>query len=342
MTIVRYQQQSVELSAGETVLDALLKQGIKVPFSCRNGVCQTCLMRAIEGKPPGESQQGINPVLRLRGHFLACVCRPTEDLTVTLPAEGEATLTAMVSDLKPLTADVLRVELSVGEPFDYRAGQFLTLLKDDSLGRSYSLASVPGLNTHLELHIRRLPGGRISGWVHDELRVGQEVTIRGPGGNCFYLPGQPEQPLLLIGTGSGLAPLYGILRDALWQGHTGLIRLYHGSRSTEGLYLKNELRELAGLHSNLEYIPCLSGEEVPDGHVPGRADDFALTENTDLKGWRVFLCGHPDMVQQAQIRAYLAGASFQEIHADAFHVERHSSDKSEPDPDEGTQSSDLP
>jgi len=338
VTRVRYQDQTIELVPDQTVLDALLAQGIEVPFSCRNGTCQTCLMRATEGNPPEESQKDLSPALKLRNHFMACVCRPTEDLTVTLPAEGEATLTAVVSHLEPLNADILCVDLLVDAPFDYRAGQFLTLLKADSLGRSYSLASVPGLNTHLELHIRRLPEGRISGWVHDELRVGQEVTIRGPGGNCFYLPGQPEQPLLLIGTGSGLAPLYGILRDALRQGHTGLIRLYHGSRSAEGLYLKNELRELAGLHPNLEYIPCLSGEAVPEGHAPGRADDFALTENTDLKGWRVFLCGHPDMVQQAQIRAYLAGASLQEIHADAFHVERHPFDKSEPGPDEGTQS----
>ena len=325
MTRVRYQNQTLELAPDQTVLDALLEQGIEVPFSCRNGVCQTCLMRATEGNPPEESQKDLSPALKLRNHFMACACRPTEDLTVSLPAEGEATLTAVVSHLEPLNADILRVDLMVDAPFDYRAGQFLTLFKDDSLGRSYSLGSVPELDDHLELHVRRLPDGRVSGWVHDELCLGQEVRVRGPGGHCFYLPGQAEQPLLLIGTGSGLAPLYGILRDALQQGHTGPIRLYHGSRSAEGLYLQGKLREMAGQHANLEYVPCLSGADIPDDHTPGRADDVALTGNPDLKGWRVYLCGHPDMVQQAQMRAYLAGASLQEIHADAFHVERPSS-----------------
>ena len=321
MATIRYRDDRCELAPGQTVLDALLERGHDIPNSCRNGVCQTCLMRAVEGNPPADSQKDLGPALRLRGHFLACVCRPDEDLTVALPAEGETTLTAVVRRLEPLNADILRVDLTLDAPFDYRAGQFLNLMKDATLGRSYSLASVPGLDEHLELHVRRLPDGRVSGWIHDELRVGQTVPVRGPGGNCFYVPGQPEQPLLLIGTGSGLAPLYGILRDALRQGHAGPIRLFHGSRSADGLYLTGELRELARTHAQFDYVPCVSGPDVPARHAAGRVHDVALTDTPDLKGWRVFLCGHPDMVQQAQMRAYLAGASLTDIHADAFTVD---------------------
>jgi NAD(P)H-flavin reductase/ferredoxin len=315
---IRYRDDRCELAPGQSVLDALLERGYDIPHSCRNGTCQTCLMRATEGNPPEESQKDLSPTLRLRSHFLACVCRPDEDLTVSVPAEGESTLTAVVRRLEPLNADILRVELAVDEPFDYRAGQFLNLFMDEMLGRSYSLASVPELDEYLELHVRRLPDGRVSGWIHDELRVGQTLAVRGPGGNCFYVPGQPEQPLLLIGTGSGLAPLYGILRDALRHGHTGPIRLFHGSRSADGLYLTGELRELARTHAQFDYVPCVSGPEVPSQHATGRVHDVALTDTPDLKGWRVYLCGHPDMVQQAQMRAYIAGASLTDIHADAF------------------------
>jgi len=317
---IRYRDDRCELAPGQSVLDALMERGHDIPHSCRNGTCQTCLMRATEGNPPEESQKDLSPTLRLRSHFLACVCRPDEDLTVALPAEGETRLTAVVRRLEPLNADILRVELAVDEPFDYRAGQFLNLFMDEILGRSYSLASVPELDEHLELHVRRLPDGRVSGWIHDELRVGQTLAVRGPGGNCFYVPSQPEQPLLLIGTGSGLAPLYGILRDALRHGHTGPIRLIHGSRSADGLYLAGELRELARTHAQFDYVPCVSGPEVPSQHATGRVHDVALTDTPDLKGWRVFLCGHPDMVLQAQMRAYLAGASLTDIHADAFQL----------------------
>ena len=320
MATVRYRDERCELTPGQSVLDALLERGHDIPHSCRTGTCQTCLMRAVEGTPPADSQKDLGPALRLRGHFLACVCRPDEDLTVALPAEGESTLTAVVRRLEPLNGDILRVDLLLDAPFDYRAGQFLNLFRDNALGRSYSLASVPGLDEHLELHVRRLPDGRVSGWIHDELRVGQTVPVRGPGGNCFYVPGQPEQPLLLIGTGSGLAPLYGIMRDALRQGHSGPIRLFHGSRSADGLYLTGELRELARAHAQLDYVPCVSGPDVPAHHAAGRVHDVALTDTPDLKSWRVFLCGHPEMVQQAQIRAYLAGASLNDIHADAFQL----------------------
>lgn len=321
MATIHYQDDRYDLAPGQSVLDALLERGHDIPHSCRNGVCQTCLMRAVEGIPSADSQKDLGAALRLRGHFLACVCRPETDLTITLPAESESALTAVVRRLEPLNADILRVDLTLDAPFDYRAGQFLTLFRDETLGRSYSLASVPGLDEHLELHVRRLPDGRVSGWIHDKLRVGHSVPVRGPGGNCFYVPGQPDQPLLLIGTGSGLAPLYGILRDALRQGHAGPIRLFHGSRHAGGLYRVDALREMAREYSQFDYMPCVSGSDAPAGHAAGRADDVALAEVPDLKGWRVFLCGQPDMVQQAQIRAYLAGALINDIHADAFHVE---------------------
>lgn len=320
MVAIRYAKDRFDLEEGHSVLDVLTGRGVPVPYSCRSGVCQTCLMRAIGGTPPAAAQQGLKDSLKLRNYFLACVCHPTEDLEVTLPGDEDASLPATVRALELLNEEIMHVALECHAPIEYRAGQFINLFRDSALGRSYSIASVPELDGHLHLHVRRLQGGRVSGWIHEELRAGQTVEIRGPAGDCFYVPGRPEQAMILIGTGSGLAPLFGIVRDALNQGHAGPIRLFHGSRDRRGLYLMDELRELTRQYSNFDYVPCLSGGELPPGFAGGRAHEVALREVPDLKGWRMFLCGHPDMVKQAKKKGFLAGASMKDIHADAFNV----------------------
>jgi NAD(P)H-flavin reductase len=248
------------------------------------------------------------------------VCRPKEDLEVALPDDTQAAIPATVKKLELLNEDIMRVMLECHAPIEYKAGQFINLFRDQTLGRSYSLASVPQTDDHLHLHVRRLPQGRVSGWIHEELRPDQSVEIRGPAGDCFYVPGKPEQSMILIGTGSGLAPLYGIIRDALRQGHAGPIRLFHGSRDRRGLYLIGELQDLMAQYANFDYVPCLSGGDVPHGFAAGRAHEVALKKVPDLKNWRLFLCGHPEMVKQAKKKAFLAGASMKDIYADAFNV----------------------
>jgi NAD(P)H-flavin reductase/ferredoxin len=320
MTRIRYDNKDFELAENQSVLDCLNGQGVPVPSSCRAGVCQTCLMRSMAGTLPVASQLGLKDSLKAQNYFLACTCQPTEDLVVALPDDAHISVHAIVQKLELLNHETMLVELECQEPLEYRAGQFINLVHDGMHVRSYSIASVPRPGQPLELHVRRLPQGRVSGWIHEELEIGQSVEIRGPGGDCIYVSGKPEQPILLVGTGSGLAPLYGILRDALDQGHQGPIRLFHGSRESHGLYLIDELRALEKRFPNFAYYPCLSGSHVPDGFSAGRVHEAALRENPDLKGWRVYLCGHPEMVKATRTKAFLAGASLQEIHADAFNV----------------------
>ena len=131
-------------------------------------------------------------------------------------------------------------------------------------------------------------------------------------------PGNPRQGMLLICTGTGLAPLAAIARDALDAGHTGPVHLYHGSGSADGLYLQGALRELAARHSSFHYVPCVSREAAPAGCRSGRADDMALTDHADLTGWRIFLSGNAAMVHAAKRAVYLAGADLSHIHADPF------------------------
>lgn len=318
MPNIKYGQDIYPLGEGQSVLDCLLEHGVPVPFSCQSGVCQTCVMRAVAGTPPVDSQQGLKDTLKAQNYFLACVCRPTADIEAALPHTAQSSTLATVTALEPLNGEIMHVTLECHAPLDYRPGQFINLFRDPTLGRSYSLASVPKHDACLHLHVRRLPQGKLSGWIHEALRPGQTVEIRGPGGDCFYVPGRPEQEIVLIGTGSGLAPLYGILRDALSQGHSGSIRLFHGSRSRAGLYLTGELRELAQEHSNFDYLPCVSGEEPGVGVAAGRVHEIAFREAPDFKNRRVFLCGHPEMVSAAKKRAFLNGAAMQDIYADPF------------------------
>ncbi len=225
-------------------------------------------MQAVQGAVPPAAQAGLGAAQVERGLFLACQCFPREDLRVARVDETLGRHAARVSRRVALAPDVLGLHLEVDPPFAYRAGQFLRLYRDAASARHYSLASVPGRDRALELHVRRVPGGQVSNWIFDELATGDTIQVSGAAGNCHYVPGRPDQPLLLIGTGCGLAPLQGVARDALHHGHRGPIRLYHGSRTRSGLYGDSTLRALAAAAANFRYTPCVHGH----AGAPAQAD----------------------------------------------------------------------
>lgn len=318
MADIIYQGKTYSCREGESVLDACLRQGVNLPFSCRSGVCQACLQRAVDGTLPPGSQKGLKPGLVEKNYFLPCVCRPSQRLEFAPPVDDDLYFPAQVVAKVALSPDLVRIQLEPSRALDYRAGQFVNLRRADGVCRSYSLASVPGQDACLELHVRRLKNGAMSNWLVDELEVGAEIDLQGPTGDCFHAPQSAAQNLLLIGTGSGLAPLVGIVRTALATGHAGQIHLYHGSSTRAGLYLVDELRALAARHPNFHYTPCVS-REAADGFVrPGRADTVAFAHHPALAGWRVHLAGHPGMVEAASAHAARAGAQADQILADAF------------------------
>ena len=317
---LRFDGAVYDCGPGEDVLQALLRQGAAIPHSCRKGVCLACLLRCSRGDPGAGAQAGLRDTLRHQGHFLACQSQPESDLDIAPAAETDLFLSAEVASLRNLGAAVRRVELRPLRNFDYRPGQFINLRGPGGLVRSYSLASLPGSGTTLELHVQRYDNGAMSGWIFEQLKPGDRVEIQGPNGACFYLPGDAAQPLLLIGTGTGLSPLLGIARDALARGHSGPIRLYHGSRTRWGLYMDGALRGMFAGRENVSYSACVSRDAPENGMRRGRADDLAFADHASLEGWRVFLCGYPPMVSAAKKRAYLAGARLEDIHADPFEL----------------------
>ena len=313
-------KQEIVCHEEESLLDALLRENVDIPHACREGACQSCMIRSLKGAPPVAAQNGLKDVLRHQNYFLACLCYPQQDMIISLtPAASFFTeATVVAKDL--LNAETLLLTLHCQHELDYYAGQFVNIKRADGLMRSYSIANNRVHANKLSFHIRRLAGGHFSEWVHQELNVGDSLTLSDPQGLCYYLPNNPEQSMLLIGTGSGLAPLAGIISEALHHGHTGPIHLYHGSREMDGLYWIEEMQALARQYPNFHYMACVSRGDAPEGVTKGRANDVATSTIPSLKGWRVYLCGHPDMVSQTKRQVYLKGAAFADIYADAFHV----------------------
>lgn len=207
MPSVEYNNFVFTLLVNETILDGLLRNGVAAPHSCRSGACQTCLMQAKDGKPPDHAQSGLKDTLKAQGYFLSCQWIPERDVII---GESRCETAATVTGKRSLNETVVELQLTPHEPFEYVSGQYLQLLRADGLARSYSLASLPAASEPLTLHVQRVESGAMSAWIHDDLLIGEEISIRGPAGDCFYACDDPERPLLLAGTGTGLAPLYGI------------------------------------------------------------------------------------------------------------------------------------
>jgi len=320
LSTITFRGALYEGSSSETVLDALLRQGADAPHSCKKGVCHACLLRCTNARPPSLAQEGLRPTQREQGYFLPCRAPASHDMVLAEPRDAGLAVWAELRSKKLYAADICRLRFARPAAFHYHAGQFVNLRRPDGLMRSYSLASVPQADEHLEVHVRRLKNGKMSSWLFDELEVGQSIELCGPTGSCFYLPGREAGDLLLIGTGTGLAPLVGIARDALLWGHHGRVRLYHGSDTVIGLYLDADLHRLAERFHNFAYTPCLGGSESLEGVARGFANDVAFAAHPKLQGWRVFLCGAPAMVTAAKKSAYLSGASLADIHADPFEL----------------------
>lgn len=320
--MLRFEGKDYALEEGESVLDGLLRHGQQLSSLCRSGACQSCLLRATSGTPPAPAQLGLKDAWKQQGYFLACVCRPREDLVVER-CEAAASHTTVVQRVAPLAPNVIGVWLSRPPGFDFRAGQFLQLSRpSDGLMRPYSIASLPDEEL-LELHVALLPNGLMSGWLREA--VGQSVSLRGPFGECFYQEGELDRPLVLAGTGTGLAPLLGVLRAAARHGHRAEISLFHGSPQLSGIYLRPELEALSASLPSLRLFGSTLAAEASELGAQGRwqleltpLDHLLFAQNPKLDAHRLFLCGQPTLVHSLRKRAYLAGASLSRIHCDAF------------------------
>lgn len=325
MAEVKFADASYPLGADESVLDALLRHQHNIPYACKSGVCQACMVKAVAGTPSARSQTGLKPTLKAEGYALACQWVPESDVEVRLPGLSEDAALVVISSMDRLNADVMRLILTPKEAvqmFSGRPGQYLNLVSPDGVTRSYSIANDMARDGHIELHVANTPLGLFTHWLFNTAKPGDELYARGPAGTCFYTAEETADfPMLLAGTGTGLAPLYGIVHDALGKGHRGNITLLHGGSIAERFYYVDELRQLAANHPNFHYEALVLA--APEGDARLKQGDIeqaalATLDSAALASQRVFLCGAPDFVQGLRKKIFLKGVRSANIYCDAF------------------------
>lgn len=316
---------SFEVIEGETLLEGADRAGIHLPHDCRFGTCGTCRVRIASGSVVYEDfPAGLSREEAEAGFALACQARALGDLTLQperllAPCSAPRRLRATVSAVQALGDGVTHLRLELPrEAADlvYRPGQYLNLFLEDGSARSFSMASRPD-GRSVDLHLRRIPEGRFTHHRVGALRAGDALEVELPlGGFCHH----PEdyRPLLLLATGTGLAPLKSILESLMDSEDCPPVVLYWGARDEADLYLHHEVAAWGERFDDFTYVPVLSragdGWKGRRGHV----QQAALKDFADLSEHAIYLCGSPAMIEQSR-RAFLErGASIDHIYTDGF------------------------
>jgi NAD(P)H-flavin reductase/ferredoxin len=326
MSHVTLNTSSYETLDGESVLDCLLRHEQAIPHACKTGVCQSCLVKVVKGTLSPKAVAGLKPTLQAAGYALACQWVPSqEDVELLLTDAQTDAAPVVIRELQRLNPTVMRVALEFAgndQRFSSRPGQYLNLINPSGVVRSYSIASDYEQDGCLELHVADTAQGQFTRWLFDEARPGMQLHARGPAGDCFYLPeSNKDFPMLLVGTSTGLAPLYGIVRDALRQGHRGPITLLHGGSSTGRLYYINELQALNVKYPGFTYQPLVLNNDGKDPRIcQGDITQVTLQQlnPATLAHQRVYLCGAPEFVQSLRKQVFMKGVRSSHIHCDAF------------------------
>jgi ferredoxin-NADP reductase/ferredoxin len=325
MPDIKLNDEIYALAENESVLDCLLRNEVPVSYSCKSGLCQSCLVKAVGTTPPAKACTGLKPTLQAGGYAMACQWTPETNVEVRLPGTEELAIAMVIKAMDMLNIGVMRLLLvpeDASEMFSSCPGQYLSLISPEGITRSYSIANDYLHDGYIELHVGRTNRGVFTNWLFNEAKVGQTLHARGPAGTCFYLDAdRGDFPMLLVGTGTGLAPLYGIVRDAFHKQHSGPVTLLHGGTAADRLYYVNELKELTRKHPNFHYQGVvLSGPVADDAHIEGDiiAAALAALDPATLPNLRVFLCGAPEFVHGLRKKIFLKGVRSANIFCDAF------------------------
>ncbi|TPI69522.1 2Fe-2S iron-sulfur cluster binding domain-containing protein [Mesorhizobium sp. B3-1-3] len=326
-----------EVEHGETVLNAAFRQGIALPHGCKEGQCSACKCVLLEGEVDmlKYSTFALNDTEKESGHVLLCRSIAYSDMQVELLNYDEEVLAksiavktfkGRISKFEHLTHDIRGIEIELGSPIKFWAGQYVditvTTQKGETITRSFSMANTPDETQKLSFIIKKYPEGKFSGELDSGgIRVGAEVSVAGPYGTCFRREGR-QGPLILVGAGSGMSPVWSILNDHLKSGEKRDVYFFYGARIPTDLFYLDRIAELAGRHPELNFIPVLShvNGEAWDGErgfvhqgVDAKLKQLAVDGQGD-----VYACGPPPMIDALQPVLFMNGFETERIFFDRF------------------------
>lgn len=293
----------------ETILEAALRHGYTLPYSCREGACGVCKGKVMEGQVDHGNYLGsaLTDMDKAAGMTLFCCARPKSDLLIECQTAGKISdipvriLPCRVRKMTRLADDVmaLRLELPMGERLRFAAGQHIALLPKDQKPRNFSLANAPHDGEFLELHIRKMEGGAFTQYVFNEMKERDILRFKGPLGE-FRLREDTDKPLIFVADGTGFAPVKSMIEHALHLGLQRPMHLYWGGRRPADLYMLEEAKQWE--NSGIKFTPVLSAA-LPEDHWEGRtglAHQAVLDDFNDLSGYEIYACGTPAMVEAAR------------------------------------------
>jgi ferredoxin-NAD(P)+ reductase (naphthalene dioxygenase ferredoxin-specific) len=313
----------IRVEPGANLLQALQAAQVPVSYSCMAGRCGTCRCRVVDGEVQAGAGEQQRPLDGDGSFVLACQTWLTGPCTIEIPEPDEVVVhparivKASVRAIEDLTHDIQRLVLRPAKPIEFSAGQYVQLQFTPELARPYSMAGLAG-DADLEFHVRRVPGGRVTGYIATQLKVGDAVKVSGPLGSA-YLRRRHDGPMLCVAGGTGLAPILSILRGAAAEGLRQPIHVYLGVRSPRDVYGLPWLQHLQREHPALTVQVVVASGGDPAVHRCGLVTQAIEQDLGSLRGWRAYLCGSPPMVEATMRLVRDKGVAAAHIHADAFY-----------------------
>ena len=324
------------VDAGASILSAAVAAGFNLPHSCRGGICGACRARVVSGEfhYPNGRPLGISDGEIAEGLALLCQARALSDMRVEIRGvsmAGDARIKRLpcrIERSERWSHDVMGVflRLPAAEDFQFQAGQYLDILLPGGRRRSFSIASPPAGPQLLELHVRCVPGGEFTAPLFERSADKKLLSIEGPLGQFVYR--ESLAPMLLVGGGTGFAPLKSIVEHVVGRGLARRMRLFWGCRTERDLYADAWLRARAQRAPLLSYVPVLSEGSPQWTGARGLVHEEVLRQITDLSAHDIYASGPPAMIEAVRREFGARGASADHIYFDSFDyapdsVERH-------------------
>lgn len=320
---VRDSEVAFDCEPGQNVLDAAEMAGWAIPYSCRKGVCDTCLGSVTSGAVEGLGGGSVCAPAEVR----LCRAQPNGDIEIaprriearTPPVRKRLTTTVFRRRQVAPSVTILDLRFPIGRRTPFRAGQFLNVILDDGDTRSYSLANAPQRNDLAQLHVRHEPNGVFSARILHQLEFHDTVEIEAPFGEFFVDDhDSAEDPIILLATGTGYAPMRSIILDHIARRLTRPVHLYWGARTVEDLYDLATIHAWTQRHPWLRFTPVLSRPDPGWDGATGWVQAAAIKDHPDLSDRHIYACGSEAMTLTAAELARDRGVAPDRFHSDAF------------------------